>query len=346
LSEADRVMLERQFSLSSAEPNSNYSQDVNVWNYELADASPGNIKALVNHPRVVDTNDIDRSNFTVPVRPPQDEPAYVGRSHLAWLQYPGLSLFVATAALTWAFGFVVPVALASSRGRRSVASLRSALDAPFYRSAVPYVFFMIPFTVLTARATLSPLTAAPSLPGGRADTPASMVTRIPCVTTTGAAARFAASGEVVPERTTCPPDRDLTEWVRQNVPADGVFAVDRWTAYAPQVFMPQQAVAFPALDAAFHNEDRLFSDYYRFFDERMQRDRVQPFFNSVETAAERNAFVDALGVTHVLVDPPYYAELRTALDALPELFTLRYDRAQWAVYEVNRKSPAGRRRSS
>ena len=71
LPEAERVALERQFSLTAAEPNSNYSQDVNVWNYDLIDVSAGNIKALVNHPRVVDTNDIDRSNFTVRARPPK-----------------------------------------------------------------------------------------------------------------------------------------------------------------------------------------------------------------------------------------------------------------------------------
>jgi hypothetical protein len=345
LAEAERVALERQFSLTAAEPNSNYSQDVNVWNYELTDVSPGNIKALVNHPRAVDTNDIDRSNFTVRARPPEDDHPYVGVTRIAWLQYPGFLLFVATAAFMWGLGFIVPATLASSWGSRAVASFRPVLDAPFYIRMVPYVLFMIPFTVLTARATLSPLTAPPSLPGGRADTPASMVLQIPCVTTSRAEARFAAIDDV-PERTTCPPNRDLTEWVRKNVPADGVFAVDRWMAYAPQVFMPQQAVAFPALDATFLNEDQLFGNYYRFFDERMQRDRVQPFFNSVETPAERAAFVEALGVTHVLVNPPYHAELRKALDALPELFTLRYDRGQWAVYEVIGKAPAEGRRGS
>jgi hypothetical protein len=345
LPEAERMILERQFALGSAQPNSNYSQDVNVWNYELADVSPGNIKALVNHPGVVDTNDIDRSNFTVPAQPPEDDHPYVGVTGLAWLQYPGVQLFAVTAALMWVLGFIVPAALASTAGRRAVASFQPALDAPFYRSAVPFVLFMIPFTVLTARPTLSPLTAAPSLAGGRADTPASMFLRIPCVTTSRADARFAAIDDV-PERTTCPPHRGLTEWVRKNVPADGVFAVDRWTAYAPQVFMPQQAVAFPALEATFVNEQELFSEYYRFFDERMQRDQVQPFFNSVETAAQRAAFVEALGVTHVLVDPPYHAELRAALDALPELFKLRYDRAQWAVYEVTRRSPVRAPRGS
>ena len=346
LPEAERVALERQFSLTGAEPNSNHSQNVNVWNYEMTDASPGNIKALINHPRVVDTNDIDRSNFTVRAQPPEDDDPYLGVSRIEWLQYPGFLLLIAAAASLWALGFVVPAFLASSAGRRALASCQPAFDQPFYKGAVPFVLFMIPFTGLTARTTLSPVTAAPSLPGGRADTPASMIERIPCVTTRGAAARFGVGDDVVPERTTCPPTRELTDWVRNNVPADAVFAVDRWTAYAPQVFMPQQAVAFPALDATFLNEDQLFGDYYRFFDERMQRDRVQPFFNSVETAAERSTFVEALGVTHVLVNPPYHAELREALDALPELFTLRYDRGEWAVYEVIERSPAGGRRGS
>ena len=70
---------------------SNYSQDVNVWNYELADVSQGNIKALVNHPRVVDTNDIDRSNFTVPAQPPEDDHPYFGVTPSRMASVPGLS---------------------------------------------------------------------------------------------------------------------------------------------------------------------------------------------------------------------------------------------------------------
>jgi hypothetical protein len=135
------------------------------------------------------------------------------------------------------------------------------------------------------------------------------------------------------------------EWVRANIPIDAVFAVDRWTAYAPQMFMPQQAVSFPAADAVFLNEDQLFQGYDRFFDDRMRRYGVQPFFNSVETAAERAAFIDALGVTHVLINPPYYAELRVVLDGLPDQFTPRYDRDGWAVYEVTRTRQTARGRS-
>jgi len=91
-------------------------------------------------------------------------------------------------------------------------------------------------------------------------------------------------------------------------------------------------------DASFIHEDSLFRDYYRVFDDRMKRYRVQPFFNDVETPAERAEFVRDLGVTHVLVSPVHYDELRSVLDALPEQFTLKYDNARWAVYEASRKA--------
>jgi hypothetical protein len=56
----------------------------------------------------------------------------------------------------------------------------------------------------------------------------------------------------------------------------------------------------------------------------------------METPTERAAFVKALGVTHVLVGPAHYGELRPVLDGLPEQFSLKYDHAQWAVYEAIR----------
>ena len=121
-----------------------------------------------------------------------------------------------------------------------------------------------------------------------------------------------------PERTTCPPDPAVIEWVGANVPVEAVFAVDRWTPYPPQVFMAQQADIFPTLEASFIDEDRLFRDYYRLFGDRMSRHRVQPFFNAVGNAGERAEFVRALGVTHVLVSPNHYDELRPVLDSLSE----------------------------
>ena len=337
LPEADRTALEQRFSLTAGEPNSNYSADVNVWNYALADVSQANIRALVNHPQVMDTNDIDRTNFTVPLQPPEQDHPYLGIAHLGWLQYPGFALSFLTAAFVWALGFGVPILLTSARGLGAVARFQSAIDEPFHRHIVPYALFVLPFAILTARPTLSPLMAAPTLPAGP-DTPAALSGRVPCVTTPSTAFRIQSGDVVLPERTMCPPDRSLVEWVRGHVPVDAVFAVDRFTAYAPQVFMPQQAVVFPAFDATFIDEGELFGEYYRFFDDRMERDRVQPFFNSIETPAERAAFVQSLGVTHVLVNPPYYADLRAALDAMPDQFARRYNQNGWAVYEVTRKS--------
>jgi hypothetical protein len=149
-------------------------------------------------------------------------------------------------------------------------------------------------------------------------------------------ARFAEDEIVLPERTVCPPDPAVVEWVRANVPVDAVLAVDRWTPFPPQVFMPQQAVVFPTLDASFIREDALFADYYRLFEERMRRYRAQPFFNTTESPEERAAFVDELGVTHVLVGPADSVDLRPILDGLPRQFARRYESAQWAVYEALR----------
>ena len=264
--------------------------------------------------------------------PPADHPAF-GIVHAAWLQYPGAILMAITAMAMWALAFVAP-AILSARGGWTLPV--AALRQPFYRLAVPYVLFIVPFALWSARPMLSPFGLAPMPPAGQSATPRALVEQIPCVTTPSMPARFAEEAVLLPARTTCPPDYAVMQWVAQNLPVEAVFAVDRWTPYPPTVFVPQQAVVFPTLDASFIHEDSLFRDYYRVFDDRMKRYRVQPFFNNVETPAERAEFVRALRVTHVLVSPVHYDELRPVLDGLPEQFTLRYDSARWAVYEVNR----------
>jgi hypothetical protein len=88
------------------------------------------------------------------------------------------------------------------------------------------------------------------------------------------------------------------------------------------------------VEVTFENEDELFAAYYGFYSERLRASRVQPFFNSVETPMQRAAFVEALGVTHVLVDPAYYREMRAVLDGLPDEYALRFTEGEWAIYEV------------
>ena len=73
----------------------------------------------------------------------------------------------------------------------------------------------------------------------------------------------------------------------------------------------------------------------------MRQYRVQPFFNAVESPDERDAFVRALGVTHVLVNPAHYDELRPVLDSLPGQFARLYAADRWAIYEVKNPDRTG-----
>ncbi len=67
------------------------------------------------------------------------------------------------------------------------------------------------------------------------------------------------------------------------------------------------------------------------YDDRIQNSRVQPFFNAVGTLAERAVFVEPLEVTHMLVGPTYYDEMRSVLDNLPQQFRPKYSNGKRAV---------------
>lgn len=339
LTDARRTVLEQQVSLGQGEPKPDRTDEVNVWNYRLADLSVDNVRAIVTHPDVIDTHFIDRSTFTVESQPPPgDQP--LGVRYVRWVQYPGMLLLLGTAVSVWLLGLIVPAALASSQYGRAVASFEAAIGEPFYRRALPYALLIVPFALWSARPTLSPLPFIAEQPASVA-TPKAMVAQLPCVTTPPMPVPlteelFPGNAVMLPARTTCPPDYPVIEWVRMHVPVEAVFAIDLWNPYLPSLFTPQQVVVLPLIETALVDLKQVFSNknYSGFFDDRMRQYRVQPFFNSVETPAERAAFIEALGVTHVLVDPGYYDELRPVLDALPQRFTLQYASAKWAVYEV------------
>jgi len=239
----------------------------------------------------------------------------------------------------WMLALAVPMGLASVRNGQALGALQTALRDPFSRHALPFALFIVPFALWTAQPSASPLTVALAQPAGHWDTPTGMIEQLPCITVASQQARFTDDvfpddPVTLPERTMCPPTLAVVEWMRSELPVDAVIAVDRWDMYPAAMFSPQQIDIFPSLDASFVEEERLFGEYYRFFYERMGQYRVQPFFNTVESPDERDAFVRALGVTHVLVNPVHYGKLRPVLDGLPAQFALRYADEQWAVYEV------------
>ncbi len=62
LSDVDRIELERRFELDAPEPERG-----RTWAYTLRNSSPDNLRALVSHPQVQDTDGFDRVEFADPL---------------------------------------------------------------------------------------------------------------------------------------------------------------------------------------------------------------------------------------------------------------------------------------
>lgn len=142
----------------------------------------------------------------------------------------------------------------------------------------------------------------------------------------------------------CPPSPRLVEWATRALPVNAVLASDTFNAYPLPAFMPQQVVAWPvAASENLVDAPGLYPAYYEHFERTMRRLGVQPFFNSAESWDERVDFVRALGVTHILVDPPYRRLMARVLGQWSEAFATVYDDGTWTVYEV--RIPGERRRA-
>jgi hypothetical protein len=319
VNEAARISLERQFSLKDGQNRA----DDGYWSYNLADTSPVNIRALVEHPGVAETYHIDRTNFDVEHKP--DE----------WRRYPTTAVLAAASLGLWASGFLLPWLVAWARGAEPTGFDRFAA-APFYRYAVQCLLLVAPFIVLTMSPQALPFAEALNAPAGSVPTPAEAIRAHGCAAVAAVTSERRQS-EVQgttgpPETQACPPTPEVVSWVRANVPVNAVFATDRWNTFLPTAFVPQQVAAFSGLS----NEEEIFPAYVRFYTARMQDHHVQPFFNALESPDERRAFLTALGITHVLVDPMYYSELLPVFDGLSDLLSRRYADGHWAVYEVRR----------
>jgi hypothetical protein len=152
----------------------------------------------------------------------------------------------------------------------------------------------------------------------------------------------APAGDV--QRVSCPPSLGLVEWAARTLPPDTVLAGDAFNAYPLPAFIAQQVVAWPvAASENLVDAPVLYPAYYQHFERTMRRFGVQPFFNSDESWADRVDFLRVLGVTHIVVDPPYRRLMAHALAQWSEAFTMVFDDGAWTVYEV--RIPGGGRRS-
>jgi hypothetical protein len=132
----------------------------------------------------------------------------------------------------------------------------------------------------------------------------------------------------------CPPPSTLIQFARAQVPVDAILAVDYREAYEPTVFMPQQVVVWSAALEGLAEPRRMFPGYFLHLDRARATSRDQPFFDLAETREERLAFIRDLRITHVLLNPRLYSEMKRVFDSDRSLFAPLYDDGQWALFRV------------
>ena len=140
---------------------------------------------------------------------------------------------------------------------------------------------------------------------------------LPCLTTDARPAPFSEdllNGEAVmlPERTSCPPDPRVIEWIRTQRSQSrrssrsiaGIRTCRRSSSRSRWWCIRRSKQTF-------ENEEQLFGRYYGVL---QRTDSRRAAFSRSSTRSkrpqQRSAFIDRLGVTHVLVDPAYYREMR------------------------------------
>lgn len=323
VTDPQRSALEERFSL--IERDHTDRPDTRV--YQITNVSKENVRALVTNSAIRDTHHIDRGTFEVeqPVR--------------RWYEYPDRTLLIVTATGLWICGFIVPMVLGTQSIRAAEAVAQLSTAPPYVRFAV-VALLAVPFFVFSASQRLSPANGELMKPFGHVQTPAQLLPQTECLDrydrTPSMSDTYKGGPVRLVEVLSCPPDQEVTDWIRANVPVSAVFAVDHWNEFMPTVFLPQQVAAFSGFEFSLPNAEEVYPAYDGVYRVSMRERGVQPFFNDAENPGERAAFLKHVGITHVLVDPQYYWTMLPVLDALPTLLTRRFDDGRWAVYEVRR----------
>ena len=325
VSASSRAIHEVLFKLTNGERLEGRS-----WSYDVVDPSFRNVRALVTSPAVEDTHEIDRETFRINPTAPKSAPGVWLWSAVPILGNPDVLALVVSGLIGLA---VLGVRRAKSRAPQRQAVGGSSSDAPHPR----------PWLLLATVAGLAivgwlPAQSVLTTTGG-ARNPAEAIDAFSCTQAPAQPAPFAPAGVevVITPRQSCAPSLDVIEWVSTNVPVDAVFVANTENEYLPSAFLPQQFLGWFGLDRGFLNPEALFGDYLRFYRQSLKSHGAQPFFNDADTNAERLDLVNALGATHVLVDPPYHDAMVQAL-AESTAFEKVFDDKQWAVY----RTPLGR----
>jgi hypothetical protein len=315
----ERIFHEWRFTLADG-----LWREGTTWYYSLLDTSTDNVRRLVQSRSVLDTHEINRTAFVL------NESAPIGTRYT----WAGAGLPIIGSPDGFQVTVLLLVGVAVLLLRREGPPRAAAADTRdvAWRHPRPLLFgtTVVMLAGLTWTPDLSPLVIEGSL-----RTPDAIVTSFGCDTATGPAPYAPAGVQiVVTGMMSCPPSPALMKWVREHVPAAGVFAANTWNSYPPSVFFPQQYLGWARLTPSFLSPEQIFGPYLQFYRRSLAMHGGQPMFNDRETAADRRRFVDALGVTHVLVDPAYYDVMTRTLAGNAD-FTKQYDDGRWAVFAVH-----------
>jgi hypothetical protein len=306
---ARRATLERRFALANGVQLEDDPSGL-TWAYDLLDPSTSNIETMIEAGEVADTHEIDRAAARVlPTAPASDALRWAGqRLPLVGSAEERRRMVLVLAALAFA---------ALSWGARRTTPARPSREG----RGRWRVAFVCGLAVLVACG--SQPQAGPLLAGRTAGDPATAMSGFPCTERDG--------------RISCPLPAHLVRWLDETLAPDAVFAANTLNEYPPSLFLPQQFVGLGGMDSTFLNADALMASYMRRYRRSEAEHGGQPFFNDRESPEERRAFVDELGVTHVLIDPAFYETLPRILDGQSADFAKLDDRESWAVYRALRR---------
>jgi hypothetical protein len=136
----------------------------------------------------------------------------------------------------------------------------------------------------------------------------------------------------------CPVPYALAKWAGRSLDPQAVVFANAFNVYAPSMFIPQHVYAGLPNRIGIVNLHAMSPVYSDWVSRVLRKHRATPFFNDAESIEERAAWLARLGVSHVILDPMYYARLKPELSRVPDLFRSLYDDGRWAVYEVRAQS--------
>ena len=130
---------------------------------------------------------------------------------------------------------------------------------------------------------------------------------------------------------TCVPSLNYVMWLRENVAKNDVLALNILNKWWHQPFVDSRSTFW---SYQFIDSWRLFDRYFTVGRKASVERGEQPYFGPSESSDERLAALEALDVTHVILDPDVYDDVIRQYRSDHAHYSVLYDDNHWAVIAV------------